>query len=68
MKTVSGNFCIGTPIHLSRGFRPRSAASNGSQIDQHAEAVDELDVEGILPFAERILPRASEFWVQASLD
>ncbi|HLG58108.1 MAG TPA: hypothetical protein VI485_22365, partial [Vicinamibacterales bacterium] len=31
-------------------------------------AVDELDVEGILAFAERILPRASDLWVQASLD
>jgi hypothetical protein len=39
-----------------------------AQIDHHAEAVDELDVEGILAFAERILPRASDLWVQASLD
>jgi len=30
--------------------------------------VDELDVQGILAFAERILPRASDLWVQASLD
>ena len=37
-------------------------------IDHHAEAVEELDVEGILAFAERILPRASDFWGQASLD
>jgi hypothetical protein len=29
---------------------------------------DELDVEGSLAFAERILPRASDLWVQASLD
>ena len=28
----------------------------------------ELDVEGILAFAERILPRAVDLWVQASLD
>jgi hypothetical protein len=34
----------------------------------HTEAVDELDVQGILAFAERILPRASDLWVQASLD
>jgi hypothetical protein len=34
----------------------------------HAEAVEELDVEGLLAFAERILPRASDLWVQASLD
>jgi hypothetical protein len=39
-----------------------------AKIDHHAEAVDELDVEGILAFAERILPRASDLWVQASLD
>ena len=37
-----------------------------AKIDHHAEA--ELDVEGILAFAERILPRASDLWVQASLD
>ena len=39
-----------------------------AQIDHHAEAVDELNVQGILAFAERILPRASDLWVQASLD
>ena len=35
-----------------------------AKIDHHTEAVDELDVEGILAFAERILPRASDLWVQ----
>ena len=39
-----------------------------AQIDHHAEATDELDVQRILAFAERILPRASDLWVQASLD
>jgi hypothetical protein len=39
-----------------------------AQIDHHAEATDELDVQGILAFAERILLRASDLWVQASLD
>ena len=38
-----------------------------AKIDHHTDAVDELDVEGILAFAERILPRASDLWVQASL-
>jgi hypothetical protein len=38
-----------------------------AKLDHHAEAVEELDVEGILAFAERILPRASDLWVQASL-
>ena len=39
-----------------------------AKIDHRADAVDELDVQGILAFAERILPRASDLWVQASLD
>ena len=39
-----------------------------AQIDHHAEAIDELDVEGILAFAERVLPRAANLWVQASLE
>lgn len=39
-----------------------------SKTDYHTEAVEELDVESILAFAERILPRASDLWVQASLD
>jgi hypothetical protein len=39
-----------------------------AKIDQHTEAVDELDVEGIQAFAERILPRASDLWVQSTLD
>ena len=37
-------------------------------IDRHVDQVEELDVEGILAFAERILPRASELWIQASLE
>jgi site-specific DNA recombinase len=39
-----------------------------AQIDRHAESIEEIDVQGILAFAERILPRASDLWVQASLD
>lgn len=39
-----------------------------SQIDHHTEAVDEIDVEGVLAFAERILPRAADLCVQAPLD
>ena len=27
-----------------------------------------MDVEGLLAFAERILPRAADLWVQSSLD
>jgi hypothetical protein len=36
-----------------------------AQIDRHAEAIEEIDVEGILAFAERVLPRAVDLWVQA---
>lgn len=34
---------------------------------KHSSELDELDVEGILAFAERVLPRASDVWIQASL-
>ena len=39
-----------------------------SRIDRHSGQLDELDVEGILAFAERVLARAADLWVQASLD
>ena len=39
-----------------------------AQIERHADSIEELEVEGILAFAERVLPRASDLWVQASLN
>ena len=39
-----------------------------ARMDRHSGQLDELDVEGILAFAERVLPRASDLWVQASLN
>src|SRR5215510_6392059 len=39
-----------------------------ARIDRHSGQLEELDVEGILAFAERDLPRAADLWVQASLD
>jgi len=33
-----------------------------------AEQLEELDVERPMAFAERILPRAADLWVQSSLD
>ncbi len=39
-----------------------------ARIDRHSRQLDELDVEGILAFAERVLPRAADLWVQASLE
>ena len=38
------------------------------RIERHAAEIEELDVEGILAFAERILPRSADLWVQSSLD
>ena len=38
------------------------------RIERHSGQLEELDVEGILAFAERVLPRAGELWVQATLD
>ena len=38
------------------------------KIDEHTSRLEELDVEGILAFAERVLPRTADLWVQASLD
>jgi site-specific DNA recombinase len=37
-------------------------------IDRHSGELEKVDVEGILAFAERVLPRASDMWVQALLD
>jgi site-specific DNA recombinase len=39
-----------------------------ARIDRHSGQLEELDVEGILAFAQRVLPRAGDLWVQASLD
>jgi site-specific DNA recombinase len=38
------------------------------RIERHSDQLEELDVEGILGFAERVLPRAADLWVQASLE
>src|SRR6185436_386295 len=37
-----------------------------TQIDKHSVELEKIHVEGILAFAERVLPRASDLWVQAS--
>ncbi|HEX3703796.1 MAG TPA: hypothetical protein VHU82_10715, partial [Vicinamibacterales bacterium] len=39
-----------------------------AQMDRHATELEEMDVEGILAFAERILPSASNLWIQSSLN
>ena len=39
-----------------------------ARIAMHSTELDELDVEGILAFAERVLPRAADLWVQAPLE
>ena len=42
-------------------------SSRSSQMDRHSSELEEMDVEGILAFAERVLPSASNLWVQSSL-
>ena len=37
-------------------------------MDRYSGQLEELDVEGILAFAERVLLRASSLWIQASLE
>jgi hypothetical protein len=37
-------------------------------MERHSGQLAELDVEGILAFAERVLARAADLWVQASLE
>ena len=37
-----------------------------AQMDRHSCELEEMDVEGILVFAERVLPSASNLWVQSS--
>jgi site-specific DNA recombinase len=39
-----------------------------AQIDRHTSELEEIDAKGILAFAERVLPRASELWVHATLE
>ena len=39
-----------------------------ARIDRHSGQFEELDVDCILAFAERVLARAADLWVQASLD
>lgn len=39
-----------------------------AQIDRHTSELEEIDAKGILAFAERVLPRAADLWVQASLE
>ena len=38
------------------------------RIERHSGQLEELDVEGILAFAERVLPRGADLWVQASIE
>jgi hypothetical protein len=38
------------------------------RMERHSGQLEELDVEGILAFAERVMPRAADLWVQASLE
>ena len=56
--------------HLDVG-PPRREAARGADARadrRHSGKLEELDVEGILAFAERILPLEADLWGQASVD
>ena len=44
-----------------------ATSATGSMFGRHSCELEEMDVEGILAFAERVLPSASNLWVQSSL-
>jgi len=39
-----------------------------ARVDRNATLIDEIDIEGVLAFAEEVLPSASKLWTHASLD
>src|SRR5688572_18469227 len=47
-------------LRATNGTRQAARGTDARSIDHYAGAVDELDVQGILAFAECMLPRASE--------
>src|SRR5262245_38331951 len=68
-----------SPDHFSYVARQRriEAALAGSRCSsvsprtartRHTTQLEELDVDGVLAFAGRVLPKAADMWVQASLD
>ena len=54
--------------HLRTATGSASRGTHAGEIDRHGFKIEEFDVEGILAFAERLLPRASDLWIQASLE
>jgi len=46
--------------------RPRARADEVAEDGEHTSKLEELDVEGILAFAERVLPRTADLWVHAT--
>ena len=64
-------FLFGQSIDITTYERQRDRLRQEltlTDIDRHSAQVEKVDVEGILAFAERVLPRASDLWVQASLN
>ena len=51
-----------TPVNATGWVQELATA----RMDQHAAAVDELDVEGILTFAQDVLSGAAHLWTHAS--
>jgi len=50
------------------GKREIARSSRSCRWTVNAAELEEMDVESILAFAERVLPSASNLWVQSSLN
>ena len=56
-----------TAVTAAMATSVTGSMSTLAQMDRHSCELEEMDVEGILAFAERALPSASNLWVQSSL-
>lgn len=66
--TTPAGFLFDRTIDIDTYDRHRDRLSEEltlTQMDRYATELEELDVEGILTFAERVLPSASNLWVQS---
>jgi len=61
-------FIFARAIDLATYERQRDRLREELTLVRHSTQLEELDVEGVLAFAERVLPKASDLWVHASLD
>jgi hypothetical protein len=54
-------------IHGPIGFAHRPEATL-AEVAVHEARLDEIDVEGVVAFAEHVLANAAQLWLESSLD